>query len=764
MTPTNAVRPSGQDGPATALVPRSPGMDNWGAGDYDNPNLERTSSEFHRGFLGGLFDACSRVLSDADDETGFRMKHPDRPTLETVQRMLLRLGVRSSISPTVTCGDRGVPGDGGTTEAARRTTPAVFHELEIVDDGPARFAHLIGPSRSSRAPRSPPSPRSCVQSIEGMVGRETEPETEVVTYTKAEVERTAPAPGGVGMATIFRGRAVTLATPDPDPRRTNLPTTRRQPFIAHVTAIEPVGTEDVYDTRIPGINAFDANGLYVHNCGEQPLLPYESCNLGSINLTLIIRDGEVDWERLRRVTRTAVHFLDNVIDMNNFPLPEIERNTKANRKIGLGVMGWADLLIRLGIPYDSERALALAKEVMGFIDTESKVMSQELARVRGVFPNFIGSVYDRPGGKRLRNATTTTIAPTGTISMIADVSSGIEPLFALAFTKNVMDNDALLYVNGYFGEVMRGQKLYSDDLIKRIAEEGSLREIPDIPEAVARVFVTAHDITPVWHIRMQGAFQQFVDNAVSKTVNFPQTATRDDIAEVYLLAHELGCKGVTVYRDGSRTGQVVTIGKEQAGTGPGDGGSPGGEDTGVRKPRNRALFTRGGTLKMKTGCGNLYVTINEDDEGLFEVFASMGKAGGCASSQSEAISRLISLSLRSRIDSKSIVRQLKGIRCPNPTLWTGGPVYSCPDAIGKAMEKYLQTKEENAPPVETKTIESFANTATPQAGMGSPQTFSPTVKEGENTWMVGICPDCGSPLFYEEGCAVCRVCAFSKCG
>ena len=399
---------------------------------------------------------------------------------------------------------------------------------------------------------------------------------------------------------------------------------------------------------------------------------------------------------------------------------------------------------------------------LGFINEESKVISEELAKVRGVFPNFKGSIFDVPGGRKLRNATTTTIAPTGTISMIADVSSGIEPLFALVFTKNVMDKDALLYINGYFEEITRNQGLYSEDLMKKIADGESLKDIDSIPNTIAKIFVTAHDITPVWHIRMQGAFQADVDNAVSKTVNFPESATKEDISEVYLLAHKLGCKGVTVYRDGSRSGQVVTIGKEKQTIGSTEESMP------IRKPRERALITKGSTLKMQTGCGSLYVTINEDDEGLFEVFATMGKAGGCAGSQSEAISRLVSLALRSRIEPNAIIRQLKGIRCPNPTLWTGGPVYSCPDAMGSAMERYLKAREENAPVGETKTIESFGEQNNGDlkqwTGDSNGSSDAPSVDEGKSTWMVGICPDCGSPLFYEEGCAVCRVCAFSKCG
>ncbi len=669
--------------------------------------LEHTSSDFYRGFLRGLFDADGSVQGTQEKGVSIRLSQSDLPRLEAVQRMLLRLGIASTIYRNRReQGETMLPdGKGGVALYPIKAQ----HELVISGENIAHYHTIVGFSNSMKDSRL----KQLLQSYKRKLNRER--------------------------------------------------------FVATVESINDDGVEDVYDARIPGIHAFDANGLCVHNCGEQPLLPYESCNLGSINLCLMLREGEIDWDRLRSVTRSAVHFLDNVIDMNNFPLPQIGENTLANRKIGLGVMGWADMLLRVGIPYNSERALELAKEVMGFIDQESKKMSEELAEIRGVFPNFPGSIFDTPGGRRLRNATTTTIAPTGTISMIADTSSGIEPLFALVFTKNVMDKDALLYINSYFEEFTKGQGMYSADLMKKIAEVGSLKEIESIPEAVAKIFVTAHDITPYWHIQMQGAFQKSVDNAVSKTVNFPQSATREDIAEVYKLAHELNCKGVTVYRDGSRQGQVVTIGKKKSkGEGVPQGGAV--DETSIRQPRDRALITKGATLKMKTGCGNIYVTINEDDEGLFEVFATMGKAGGCAASQSEAISRLVSLALRSRIEPKAIIRQLKGIRCPNPTLWTGGPVYSCPDAMGKAMERYLLAKEERSPLGETKTIESFGESNPKQADSpgevnGKNQvTNSLAVEDGENTWMVGICPDCGSPLFYEEGCAVCRICAFSKCG
>ena len=471
-------------------------------------------------------------------------------------------------------------------------------------------------------------------------------------------------------------------------------------------------------------------------CGEQPLLPFESCNLGSINLAKMVKDGQVDWEKLGYMVDLAVHFLDNVIDVNNYPLPQIEEMTRGNRKIGLGVMGFADMLIQLGIPYDSEEALALAEQLMGFISERSKRASVRLAEERGTFPNFKGSVYDRPGGLRVRNATTTTIAPTGTISIIAGASSGIEPLFAVTYVRrHILDEDELLEVHPLFEETAKREGFYSEDLMQQIAHTGSLQDIKGIPERVKRVFVTAHDISPEWHVRMQAAFQKYTDNAVSKTVNLRHDATVEDIRRVYLLAYRLGCKGVTVYRDASRDAQVLNLGTERR------------VQEGKRVPKPRAEVTRGITRRMMTGCGKLYVTINEDEEGRpFEVFNQMGKAGGCAASQSEAIGRLVSLALRSGIEPEQIIKQLQGISCHSPIWQHGVKILSCADAVAKALEWYLEGKhKEELQPRKQLSLE------------------LEKVRSPEFVSQRGACPECGSPMEHQEGCLICRVCGYSDC-
>ena len=473
-------------------------------------------------------------------------------------------------------------------------------------------------------------------------------------------------------------------------------------------------------------------------CGEQPLLPYESCNLGSINLSKMIAHGDMNWDKLERTVKTAVHFLDNVITMNRFPLDKIKEMTEANRKIGLGVMGFADTLISLGIPYNSNDALDLAERIMSFIREKARETSVELAEVRGTFPNFEDSIFNRAGQPRMRNATTTTVAPTGSIGIIAGCSSGIEPIFAISYiSANVLNDEELVEVNPLFEKMAKDEGFYSKELMKKIAKKGSVQGMEEVPEHIQKLFVTAHDISPEWHIRMQAAFQKYVDNAVSKTVNFPNKATTKDIKKVYVLAYELGCKGVTVYRDGSRDKQVLNIGTVKG-------------KTPVIKPRPRPSVMQGTTMRIETGCGRLYVTINEDDQGLFEIFAQMGKSGGCAMSQSEAVSRLISLALRAGVDTDAILKQLRGIRCPAPLLAKGGVVLSCPDAICKAIERHVKKKRDFG---EEEIIEEAT-------------TLDNFVKDRDAGNVVGVCPDCGGPLIFEEGCAKClnRSCGYTKCG
>jgi len=389
-------------------------------------------------------------------------------------------------------------------------------------------------------------------------------------------------------------------------------------------------------------------------CGEQPLLPLEACNLGSINLAKFVSaTGEgpvIDYALLKETVWSSVRFLDDTIDVSRYPLPEIDRMVKGNRKIGLGIMGFADMLFQLGVPYDDEKALDVAGEVMGFIQHESHQASLELARQRGAFANYTKSCFAKIKNGAYRNATTTTIAPTGTLSIIAGCSSGIEPLFALTFIRNVMDKDELLEVNPYFEKVARERGFYSQELMNTVAECGSIRDIKEIPEDVRRVFVTAHDVDPEWHILMQAAFQRHTDNAVSKTVNLAHDAKVDDVRKVYDLAYEHGCKGVTIYRDGSKQGQVLSF-KGQASS----------DDLFNSVARDRPDTLEGFTTKMVTGLGTLYVTVTEYEGRPFEVFATIGKSGGSTTAKTEAIGRLVSLALRSGVKVEKIVDQLKGI-------------------------------------------------------------------------------------------------------
>ena len=499
------------------------------------------------------------------------------------------------------------------------------------------------------------------------------------------------------------------------------------------------------DNVVPGQGEIEST----NPCGEQPLLPYESCNLGSINLVKMLKKTELGWEidyqLLRDTITLAVHFLDNVIDINNYPLEIIGETTRATRKIGLGVMGFADLLLYLGIPYDSDEGVDLAEHLMGFINQCGHKASQALAAIRGSFPLFGESIYK--DGPALRNGTVTTIAPTGTISMIGGCSSGVEPIFAFAYIRNVMDGTHLVEVNPVLLEVLKARGLYSEALMERIAKEGTIAHIEEIPADIRRVFVCAHDVSPLYHTRMQAAFQKNTDNAVSKTVNFRHDATKEEVEEVYRLSYKLGCKGVTIYRDGSRDSQVLNIGKvEQAEKAPA---------IVEVKPRPRPAITQGFTERVKIGCGNLYITVNYDENGICEVFTSTGKAGGCPS-QSEATARLVSVALRSGISVQEIYDQLKGIRCPSTIRQQGMSCTSCPDAIAKVVAKVAKYIEEHKAGACPQPMEAERRTPVTHTPKASSANIS-----SEN---MHFCPECGAKLEHEGGCVICRSCGFSKCG
>lgn len=461
-------------------------------------------------------------------------------------------------------------------------------------------------------------------------------------------------------------------------------------------------------------------------CGEQPLLPYEACNLGSINLSQVYSPDDksgVDWEELQRIVHLSVRFLDNVIDASKYPLPQIEEMVRKNRKIGLGVMGFADLLYQLEVAYDSQEGLSLAEKIMEFVQAESKAASKALAAERGSFPAYGASIYGKRNLGPYRNATTTTIAPTGTLSIIAGCSSGVEPLFALSFARNVMDGERLVEANPYFEEALRKTGSYSENLMKEVVRKGSIAHLNHLPEELRKVFVTSHDVEPVWHLKMQAAFQKYTDNAVSKTVNLPHTATQEDIAKIYWLAYEQGCKGVTVYRDGCKSSQVLCTGED----GQKEPVAPG-----SARIKTRPDVVYGFTQKVKTGMGELYLTVNEFEGKPFEVFATIGKSGRSVTAKAEAIGRLVSLALRSGVRVEEIVGQLKGIGGENPVFQKKGLLLSIPDAVSWVLEnRYMQGK---------KVVDDAKSLTQP------------------------ACPDCGQDLTFEEGCFVCKACGFTKCG
>ena len=557
---------------------------------------------------------------------------------------------------------------------------------------------------------------------------------------------------------------------------------------------------------VPHLGGYEAT----NPCGEQPLLPYDVCNLGSINVGAFARNGDVDWDGLRRAVHLCAHFLDNVIDVNKYPLPQITDLAQRIRRVGLGIMGWADFLIRVGVPYNSKEGIEWARKIMAFVDEESKVESERLTAQRGVFPEWKKSIWgpdqtcarDSNGERirpqrRLRNCNLTTVAPTGTISILAGCSSGIEPLFAVAFQRRQADT-LMTDVNEDFIAIAKDEGWYSEALIEKIAEAGHIH-FDEVPQKWQDVFVTAHDVAPEWHIEMQAAFQEFTDSAISKTCNFPNEASEDYVHEIYERAHQLGCKGVTVYRDGSREMQVLSTGttakkaEEQSGE-AGTDRRPTDEVTELRATtaeleaelgrtkkqlheieaenlqrrakRSRPELLKGSTRRVETPLGTLYVTITEDDKGQpFEIFMTLGKAGGALMADVEAVGRLISLALRSGIPMNEVHRQLRGISSDRVTGLGPNKVLSVPDAIGIAMEKWMQDKQGiqqellAEPGASDNSMVSVARKEVP--GIDGEMWAMESHKAEK---LVGACPDCGSQLEYAEGCAKCHVCGFSECG
>ncbi len=601
------------------------------------PEMETScSSSFTRGLLRGLFDTDGSIQGDQKKGISIRLSQSSLPTLEAVQRMLLRLGIVGTIYKNRREESSAILPDGRGGMKAYNTKAQ--HELVISKENIRLFAEKIGFADTDKQTR-----------LDDSLGR----------YKRS---------------------------------------LNRELFTATVDRILPDGEEVVFDVRVPGEHAFDANGLVVHNCGEQPLLPYEACNLGSINLANMVSENDVNWEKLRLTTRLAVRFLDNVIDVNQYPLPQIEEMVKKTRKIGLGIMGWADMLFQLRIPYDSDEALELAGKVMSLISDTGRKESSELAHNRGECPALPGS--------GLRNGTITTIAPTGSLSMIADCSSGIEPVFALEFTKEVLDGTQFSYRNRYYAEAL---------------EKG------ESPDVIERVFRSSHDIAPEWHVKMQSAFQEHVDNAVSKTINLPGSATVEDVEKAYMLAWKTYCKGITVFRDGCRAGQVLYVEKSAR-----QQTLPIPQVSEVEKPMDRPFILGGKTAKIPTSYGNLYLTVNEVNGRPVEVFTTMGKSGHETMAFTEAMGRLISLALRSGVKIHGIIKQMKGIGGSQPVWHDNGVIMSVPDAISYGLMSmgYLDLEEKGM-------MESLSET--------------------------DMCPVCGASMARQEGCIKCPACGFSRC-
>ena len=488
-------------------------------------------------------------------------------------------------------------------------------------------------------------------------------------------------------------------------------------------------------------------------CGEQPLYPFDACNLGSIFLNYFVKEEkgkqQVDWEELKKTAGEAVRFLDDVIEINPYPLKQVWDTVRSIRRVGLGIGGWADMLYLLGVPYNSEEALKLAEKVMKTINDAAHESSQELAKVRGAFPLFKESIYK--DGEPMRNAAITTIAPTGTIGIIANTSGGCEPVFALAYKHMVKDeslNREMFFSDPAFTEVAKREGFWSEELMSRVAETGSVHGVAEVPEEWQKILVTAHEISPEWHVRMQAAWQKNLDNAVSKTINLPNEAVVDDVAKAYLSAYELGCMGITIYRDGCKEWQVLNVGTKK-------------EEKKVEgvieaaEMRIRPSKLQGNTYKVQTPVGTAFVVINADESGNpFEVFINVGKAGSHVMADAEAMGRLISLSLRvpstypAKAVAEAIVDQLSGIGGADSVGFGNNRVRSLADGVAKVLREYVRLDGNMSENVIEEEPELLA----------TQQELPLRMKKGD------LCPECGqASLVLEEGCQKCYSCGASKC-
>jgi ribonucleoside-diphosphate reductase alpha chain len=513
-------------------------------------------------------------------------------------------------------------------------------------------------------------------------------------------------------------------------------------------------------------------------CGEQPLLPYDACTLGQINLSKFVNDDatDFDWDRLRTVVHVGTRFLDDVLDMNEYPIDAVRVTTRAIRRIGLGIMGFADALLAMGIGYNTPEGTATAQKVMKFVQAESDNASIELARVRGVFPAFKGSIYDKPGEIRPRNGARTTIAPTGTTAQLADCSSGCEPIFALTFAKNTIEGKRMFYTSRYFEKELKDRGLYSEDLLEQIQQnKGSIQNMDELPADLRRTFVVAGDISPEWHINIQAAFQKYTDNAISKTINFNNDATVQDVRDAYWHAFSTGCKGITIYRDGSRQKQVLETKKEGSYYDQLAGKKmSGGDKALVGVPvemKARPEVLAGKTYHVMTPVGTAFVSINEDEEGnIAEVFVNLGRAGSDIMADAEAIGRLISLAFRipsaypsDRI-AQNVVDQLAGIGGSSSAGFGPQRVRSLADAVAKALRDHEMLKNGGAEAQGAQAAQLASIAAGPSSENGTAPAKAHRASDSSSVNMADICPDCGNAaLRFIEGCQKCEICGFSKC-